>query len=58
MRDQVISLLLVLATATWWQLRQSQRPTIVTICPHCGDIVEHAPGLFCVCPSCKRWRLG
>ena len=48
---------MLLVAALYWQ-RQQRAPRIVTICPHCADLVEHAPGLPYACPSCCRWWIG
>lgn len=51
------SLILLLLAMAYWQWRQAQDATI-TLCPHCADLVQHAPGLPYACPSCGRWWIG
>lgn len=50
----LLSTLLLLALATWWQQRQSQAEPVVSHCA-CGDLVQHVPGLPYRCPSCGGW---
>jgi hypothetical protein len=53
MSPPLITLLLMAALACWWAAQP--RPTRITICPHCGDLVEAVPSLPVRCPSCTRW---
>jgi len=50
-------ILVAAAMAGWWLLAQ-RLPPVTTICPHCGDIVEHTRGWPTRCPSCTHFLLG
>lgn len=50
-------ILVFAAMAGWWRYTQTRPPTL-TICTHCGDVVQHTRGWPTRCPTCKHFLLG
>lgn len=57
MSPSLYTLLLLGALAAWYLHYARTAKPVVSCCPHCGDFVQHAPGLPTRCPSCKRLTL-